>query len=140
MNGRYLDADELAGYVERQILDDLTRLVRWEDGTYRFDPHSRWSAPPIVRLSIEGAMIEASRRVDEQKRFVTIFRDPYQLLGVRDLPDARAVLLIEWPSRGGNALPSQDLSVSIEYQGPGEQRRLLRAQAHSSAGRLGSSP
>jgi hypothetical protein len=87
LNGRYLDADELAGYVERQILDDLTRLVRWEDGTYRFDPHNRWNAPPIVRLSIEGAMIEASRRVDEQKRFVTIFKDPYQLLGVRDLPD-----------------------------------------------------
>lgn len=87
LNGRYLDADELAGYVERQILDDLTRLVRWEDGTYRFDPHSRWSSPPIVRLSIEGAMMEAARRVDEQKRFVTVFKDPYQLLGVRDLPD-----------------------------------------------------
>jgi len=87
LNGRYLEADELAGYVERQILDDLTRLVRWEDGTYRFDPHTRWNAPPIVRLSIEGAIMEAARRVDEQKRFVQIFRDPYQLLGVRDLPD-----------------------------------------------------
>jgi hypothetical protein len=32
-------------------------------------------------------MIEAARRVDEQKRFVTMFKDPYQLLGVRDLPD-----------------------------------------------------
>jgi len=87
LNGRYLDADELAGYVERQMLDDLTRVVRWEDGTYRFDPHTRWSAPPVVRLSIEGALIEASRRVDEQKRFVQEFRDPYQLLGVHDLPD-----------------------------------------------------
>lgn len=87
LNGRYLEAEELAGYVERQILDDLTRLVRWEDGTYRFDPHTRWNAPPIVRLSIEGAIMEAARRVDEQKRFVQIFRDPYQLLGVRDLPD-----------------------------------------------------
>ncbi len=87
LNGRYLEADELAGYVERQILDDLTRLVRWEDGTYRFDPHSRWNAPPIVRLSIDGALIEAARRVDEQKRFVSVFKDPYQLLGVRDLPD-----------------------------------------------------
>ena len=92
LNGRYLEADELAGYVERQILDDLTRLVRWEDGTYRFDPHTRWNAPPIVRLSIEGALIEAARRVDEQKRFVQIFKDPYQLLGVRDLPDPNAPL------------------------------------------------
>ena len=92
LNGRYLEAEELAGYVERQILDDLTRLVRWEDGTYRFDPHTRWNAPPIVRLSIEGAMIEAARRVDEQKRFVQVFRDPYELLGVRDLPDPNAPL------------------------------------------------
>jgi len=87
LNGRYLDADELAGFVERQILDDLMRLVRWENGTYRFDPHSRWQGTPIVKLSIEGALIEAARRVDEQKRFVSVFRDPYQLLGVRDLPD-----------------------------------------------------
>lgn len=61
-----------------------------------------------------------------------------EALGIRDLLDARAVLLIEWPSRGAGALPSDDLSVSIEYQGPntenGVQRRLLTAQAHSSAG------
>jgi len=48
------------------------------------------------------------------------------------------VLLIEWPSRGAGALPTEDLSVSIEYQGPAAggtaQRRLLTAQAHSSAG------
>ena len=61
-----------------------------------------------------------------------------EALGIRDLLDARAVLLIEWPSRGAGALPTEDLSVAIEYQGPtaagGEQRRLLTAQAHSSAG------
>ncbi|OGF15268.1 MAG: hypothetical protein A2W00_06680 [Candidatus Eisenbacteria bacterium RBG_16_71_46] len=87
LNGRYLEADELAGFVERQILDDLMRLTRWESGGYRFDPNSRWSNTPLVRLNIEGVLIEAARRVDEQRRFVTIFRDPYQLLGVKDLPD-----------------------------------------------------
>ena len=87
LNGRYLERDELMGYLERQILADLTRVVRWESGSYRFDPNARWPNPPLVQLSIEGALIEAARRVDEQKRFVTVFRDPYQLLGVRDLPD-----------------------------------------------------
>ena len=87
VNGRYLEADELAAFAERQVLDDLSRIVRWEDGAYRFDPNARWPNPPLLRLSIEGALIEAARRVDEQKRFVTVFRDPYQLLGVRDLPD-----------------------------------------------------
>lgn len=62
--------------------------------------------------------------------------DPREVeaLGVRDLLDARAVLLIEWPSRGAGALPPADLEVSIEYQGSAEQRRLLRAHASSSAG------
>ena len=87
LNGRYLDAQELAGYVERQILDDLARIVRWDNGSYRFDPNSKWTQTPLVMLSMEGVMIEAARRVDEEKRFVTLFRDPYQLLGVRDLPD-----------------------------------------------------
>ena len=61
-----------------------------------------------------------------------------EALGIRDLLEARAVLLIEWPSRGAGALPTEDLSVSIEYQSSdnrtGAQRRLLTAQAHSSAG------
>ncbi len=63
VKGRYLEANELAPLLERQILNDLMRLVRWENGSYRFD------------------------RFDEQKRFVGVFKDPYQLLGVRDLPD-----------------------------------------------------
>jgi hypothetical protein len=87
LNGRYLDSVELANFVERQILDDLMRIVRWDNGSYRFDPNTKWSNTPLVMLSMEGVMIEAARRVDEQKRFVSIFKDPYQLLGVRDLPD-----------------------------------------------------
>lgn len=87
LNGRYLDGQELAHFVERQILDELMRIVRWENGNYRFDPNAKWPHPPVASLSVEGALIEASRRVDEQKRFVTLFKDPHQLLGVRDLPD-----------------------------------------------------
>lgn len=87
LNGRYLDAQELAHFVERQILDDLMRVVRWDNGSYRFDPNARWPFPPVASLSMEGALIEASRRVDEQKRFVSLFKDPHQVLGVRDLPD-----------------------------------------------------
>jgi hypothetical protein len=87
VNGRYLEADELKAFLERQILNDLMRIVRWESGSYRFEPKETWPAPPLVRLSMEGALIEAARRVDEQKRFVSKFKNPYELLGVRDLPD-----------------------------------------------------
>jgi hypothetical protein len=87
LNGRYLEAEELKNYVERQILNDLMRVVRWESGNYRFEPKCVWPAAPLVRLSMEGALIEAARRVDEQKRFASRFRNPHDLLGVRDLPD-----------------------------------------------------
>jgi hypothetical protein len=87
LNGRYLDSQELAMYLERQILDDLQRVVRWDNGSYRFDPNTKWPFPPLASISMEGALIEASRRVDEQKRYVSLFKDPHQLLGVRDLPD-----------------------------------------------------
>lgn len=92
VNGRYVEAEDLQPLIERQILDDLTRLVRWENGAYRFDPVARWPGDPIVQLSMEGVMIEAARRVDEQKRFVSVFRDPHRLLGVHDLPDPDAGL------------------------------------------------
>jgi hypothetical protein len=87
VNGRYLDVEELKLFLERQILNDLMLIVRWESGAYRFEPKDIWPTPPLVRLSMEGALIEAARRVDEQKRFVSKFRNPYDLLGVRDLPD-----------------------------------------------------
>ncbi len=87
LNGRYLDAEELAGFVERQILDDLMRLVRWEDGTYRFDPRLRWTQPLLVRLSIEGVLMEVARRSDEEKRYAAAFPDANVILGLRDLPD-----------------------------------------------------
>jgi hypothetical protein len=87
LNGRYMEQDELAAYVERQILDTLLRLSHWENGSYRFDPAVTWKGTRLVKLSAEGVLIEAARRVDEQKRFRTMFSDPHQILGVRDLPD-----------------------------------------------------
>ncbi len=87
LNGRYLEAEELAGYLERQILDDMMALARWEDGTYRFDPQRRWTQPPLVRLSVEGVLMEVARRADERRRFLATFPDEHRILGVRDLPD-----------------------------------------------------
>jgi hypothetical protein len=90
--GGYVTAAELAEYIERLILDDLMHLVRWENGSYRFDPNQRWPHTPHVKLGLEPSLIEASRRVDEQKRYVSVFKDPYRLITVRDLPDPNATL------------------------------------------------
>ncbi len=95
VNGRYLDGEELGGYIERQILDDLMRLLPWNSGTYHFDPHNRWTHAALARLSIEGALIEVARRFDEEKRFAPLSQDTYQLLVVRDLPDSEHQLTEE---------------------------------------------
>jgi len=87
LKGRYMDALELGRVIERQILDALAMLVRWENGTYRFDANRRWPGVVMARLSVESALMEALRRVDEHKRFIGTFKDAYQVLGIRDLPD-----------------------------------------------------
>ena len=51
------------------------------------EPAVTWKATRLVKLSIEGALIESARRIDESKRQRTVLADHHQLLGVRDLPD-----------------------------------------------------
>ncbi len=82
VNGRYMEH-----HVERQILDTLMTVMAWPDGAYRFDPNQRWDAQSLVRLSMDGVLIEIARRVDEEKRYAKVFYDPNLLLSVRDLPD-----------------------------------------------------
>jgi Domain of unknown function (DUF4388) len=88
LKGRYVDEETLGILVERQILDDLSRMVRWENGTYRFDPASRWPHPPLTSLSVESGLMEAARRTDEHRRFVSVFKDPYAILAIKDVPPA----------------------------------------------------
>ncbi len=135
VNGRYLDGEEIQGFLERQILTDLMGVVRWDNGNYRFDPKKKWpQQPPTVRLSMEGALIEAARRVDEQKRFVGVFRDPYELLGVRDLPDPDEPLSEEEKELfgiiDGNHTVAEiaDAAPLSEYEAYEALHRMLEAQ------------
>lgn len=52
--------------------------------------------------------------------------DPRELddIGARDLFGAQAICLIEWPSRGGNALPQADLILRLQIQGDARQIEL----------------
>ena len=49
-------------------------------------------------------------------------------LGLRDLVGPSSLLLVEWPDRGGAALPPADLTVALNYAGEGRQARVT---AHS---------
>lgn len=56
--------------------------------------------------------------------------DELEDLGVRELLTPGHVLFIEWPERGGVALPAPDLAVRLAFTSPG---RRLRAQAATRA-------
>jgi len=62
-------------------------------------------------------------------------RDPAELeyLGLRELQDGNAVLLVEWPERGKGYLPPADMEITIDYAAAGEGRQLA-LQAHGAVG------
>jgi tRNA threonylcarbamoyladenosine biosynthesis protein TsaE len=49
-------------------------------------------------------------------------------LGLRDYLDTDCLLLVEWPEKGGSALPPPDLEVTLTYQDD-SRRALLTAKA-----------
>ena len=55
-----------------------------------------------------------------------------EFLGVRELDDPAHRLFIEWPERGGEALPKADLEIRIQVR---EQARSVSFQALSERGR-----
>jgi len=61
---------------------------------------------------------------------------PSQLeeLGVRDLLQPHAVLLVEWTERAGEALSAPDLTVSLVYPASGNEGRVLSLSASTESG------
>lgn len=70
-------------------------------------------------------LIEAYEAAGRRLYHLDLYRlagaDEVEALGLRDLLEDTAVLLIEWPARGAGFLPPADLEISIEY--PGEYPR-----------------
>src|SRR6267143_588626 len=48
VRGRYMEAEELGGLIERQILDDLATMIEWTEGRYGFEAERRWPHPIVV--------------------------------------------------------------------------------------------
>lgn len=73
-------------------------------------------------------LLEPYRLGDRPVYHLDLYRlaDPGELeyLGIRDLLDEGAVLLVEWPERGRGGLPPPDLSLHIAYRDQGRGRRL----------------
>jgi tRNA threonylcarbamoyladenosine biosynthesis protein TsaE len=54
-------------------------------------------------------------------------------LGLRDLVGPGCLLLVEWPEKGGPALPPADLELLLNYAGDGRQASLTAATPLGSA-------
>jgi tRNA threonylcarbamoyladenosine biosynthesis protein TsaE len=48
-------------------------------------------------------------------------------LGLRDLVGPGCLLMVEWPEKGGAALPPVDVDLTLSYAGDARQARLLSA-------------
>jgi tRNA threonylcarbamoyladenosine biosynthesis protein TsaE len=48
-----------------------------------------------------------------------------EYIGLRDLLEGQAILLVEWPERGAGELPDPDLRISILYREEGRQLEFL---------------
>jgi tRNA threonylcarbamoyladenosine biosynthesis protein TsaE len=50
--------------------------------------------------------------------------DELEYLGLDELRDPRAIVLVEWPERGAGALPGADLELTLAHAGNGRTARL----------------
>ncbi|MDJ0807019.1 MAG: tRNA (adenosine(37)-N6)-threonylcarbamoyltransferase complex ATPase subunit type 1 TsaE [Gammaproteobacteria bacterium] len=51
--------------------------------------------------------------------------DELEYLGIPDLLDGRAILLVEWPERGGGLLPAADLLIDLRHVGRARRLALM---------------
>ena len=83
------------------------------------------------------SLIESYRADGRALHHLDLYRiaDPGELewLGLADLADPGAVLLIEWPERGGDALPAADLAVRLVHAGTVRDLVIEAVSAHGTA-------
>jgi tRNA threonylcarbamoyladenosine biosynthesis protein TsaE len=81
-------------------------------------------------------LIESYALADLTAQHLDLYRiaaaEELEWLGLRDLADGAVLWLIEWPERGGGAIPGPDLTVSLAHAAAGRDVHLL---AHGEVGR-----
>ena len=91
-------------------------------------------------LGVEGVIRSPTYTLVEAyplPRVLCVHVDLYRLqgpleadeLGLRDYFDADCLLLVEWPDKGGGAVPPADLGVMLDYRGNARQCRLVATTA-----------
>jgi len=80
------------------------------------------------------SLIESYEAGDLSIHHLDLYRiaaaDELEFLGLSDLAAGRFLLLVEWPERGGNALPAPDLIVHLAHAGTRRRLQLDPRTAH----------
>ena len=87
--------------LARALIQSLVASARVKSPTYTLIESYGEAVPPIHHLDLY-------RIVDA---------DEIELLGLRELVDGGAVLLVEWPAHGGSRIPPADLDVELTVEG-----------------------
>lgn len=94
--------------LARALIQSLVASARVRSPTYTLIESYDDAIPPIHHLDLY-------RIVDA---------DEIELLGLRELVDGGAVLLVEWPAHGGSRIPPADLDVELTVEGAGRRIAL----------------
>jgi hypothetical protein len=87
LNGRYLDAEELTVLYERMTIDQLFRLLGWDNATYSFSAGDPPPSSLALSFSTDGLLMESVRRLDESRRYLHELPEGHEIPGLRELPD-----------------------------------------------------
>lgn len=66
----------------------------------------------------------AGRRVIHLDLYRVADAEELEHLGLRDLLDSEALVLIEWPEKGAGFLPAADLQIRLDYVSGGREAHL----------------
>lgn len=71
INANYVTQNDILASIQKHTLDVVYNMLSWEDGPFRFDDNVMPSADRIlVPINLENVIIEASRRIGQNKKLL----------------------------------------------------------------------
>ena len=92
----------------RSLLQALGVSVPVRSPTYTLV--DTYELDPLLCVHVDLYRLQSASEVDE--------------LGLRDLATPGSLLLIEWPEKGGAAVPAADLEIRLDYLGEARQAHV----------------
>ena len=128
----YSDSDEQTEVAARKLVSTISKgLVIHLEGDLGAGK-TTFARGFLRELGFDGAVKSPTYNIVqsyETEQFTVYHFDLYRLsdheeleaLGIRDYFDGDAICLLEWAEKGSGLLPTPDLCVKLDYEGPGRR-------------------